>query len=108
MAIGFNAQKPSHDFVGQVDGWLKEAKCTAENCDHAEVIVDLSDVTRVSSHDLNELIRLQLHIKNGGQRLVLSNVQETVFQVFTLTRLDRLIELRHDGHFEPPKPHKQR
>ncbi|MGB7326563.1 MAG: STAS domain-containing protein [Rubripirellula sp.] len=108
MAIGFNAQKTSHTFVGQVDNWLRDAKCDAENSESPEVIVDLSDVTRVSSHDLNELIRLQLHIKNGGQRLVLSNVQETVFQVFTLTRLDRLIELRHDGHFETPEPHGRR
>ncbi len=106
MAIGFHARKSSRQSVGDgTDHWIVQAKCEAEQSVCEEVVVDLSDVYHINSSDLNDLIRLQLRVKHSGQRLVLCNVQETVLQVFTLTRLDRLIELRHDEAEGVPGPH---
>lgn len=100
MAIGSHSKKSPHALVGRFDRWLTDAEQEAERGSQRDVIIDFGQVEKVSSDELNELIRLQLHLKHGGQQLILANVQETVFQVFTLTRLDRLIELRHGSHFD--------
>lgn len=106
MAIGFHTRKSSFNSVGDgTDHWIVQAKCDAEQSVCEEVVIDLSDVYHINSNDLNDLIRLQLRVKHTGQRLVLANVQETVLQVFTLTRLDRLIELRCDGSEAMRGPH---
>ncbi|TWU58789.1 hypothetical protein Poly51_15690 [Rubripirellula tenax] len=102
MALDIEISKSPHQSVGRSDTWLEQAKQKAEQSPEIDVVIDLTGIERINSHELNKLIRLQLHVKQCGRRLVLVNVQETVFQVFTLTRLDRLIELHHDGHFEPP------
>lgn len=106
MAIGFHAKKPNGSRGGDgTDHWIVQAKCDAEQSVCEEVVIDLSDVYHINSNDLNDLIRLQLRVKHTGQRLVLANVQQTVLQVFTLTRLDRLIELRCDGPEAVRGPH---
>ncbi len=107
MAVGLehdHATIPLREHLGDC---LIRAKRDADLSDRVDVVIDLTNVCKINSKDLNELIRLQLRVKHRGQRLVLTNVQETIFQVFSLTRLDRLIELRHDGHFDPPSLHFQ-
>lgn len=97
MAIGFHARKTNVNRIGDdTDHWIVQAKCNAEQSACEEVVIDLTGVDRINSNDLNDLIRLQLRVKQSGQRLVLVNAKEAVLQVFTLTRLDRLIELRCD------------
>ncbi|WP_197231583.1 STAS domain-containing protein [Novipirellula artificiosorum] len=77
--------------------WLTAVARAIEQADEAEVIVDLSAVQMIASSDLSELIRLQLAARQLGRRMILQNPQVNVLEVFTLTRLDRLIELRHEG-----------
>lgn len=75
--------------------WLSTIARAIEQADEAEVIVDFSAVEMIASSDLSELIRLQLAARQLGRRMILQNPQDNVLEVFTLTRLDRLIELRH-------------
>ncbi|TWT82379.1 hypothetical protein CA13_38420 [Planctomycetes bacterium CA13] len=77
--------------------WIASVKTKIEHSDQAEVVIDLSGVTVIDSHDLGELIRMQLSAKQLGRRLVLKDPQADVLKIMTLTRLDRLIELRHPG-----------
>lgn len=74
--------------------WLKEAKYVAEQTADAEIVVDISAVDRISSAELNQLIRLHLDVRQQGRVLVLEQAQRQVWEIFTLTRLNRLIEIR--------------
>ncbi len=55
--------------------------------------VDLAKYSRLSSEMLNQLIQVNCHARSNGARLVLSNLNEPLVEVFRLTRLDRLFEL---------------
>lgn len=76
------------------DRWLGELKDAANTEDELDIVVDFSAVQRLSSLELNELVRLHLRLRQRGQRLVFEGPQATVRDVFSLTRLDRLIEVR--------------
>ncbi len=75
--------------------WVEQARKVAEQTTEAEIVVDMSTVQQIRSQDLTDLIRLQLDCKGNGRKLVLEKTLDHVWQVFTITRLDRLIEIRH-------------
>ena len=75
--------------------WIHHAHYVAEHSTDPEIAVDISAVEKIGSRELNELIRLHLSVKKDGRRLVLENAQKHLLQVFTETRLDRLIHLRN-------------
>ena len=54
--------------------------------------VDMSDIERITSIGLNELIGLYSQSRNLGVRLVLLDVCVAVRDVFKLTRLERMFE----------------
>jgi anti-anti-sigma regulatory factor len=82
--------------TGVADGidWLEDAKCAVRRTAGPEIVVDISTVARITSAELNELIRLHLDAKQDGRKLVLQHAQPQLWQIFTLTRLNRLIEIR--------------
>ena len=84
--------------------WLTNVRERLEFTAEQEVVIDLAKVETISSNDLNELIRLQLHARHSGRHLVLKNVREIVREVITFTRLDRLIEMRLDDAHSPGAP----
>ena len=59
-----------------------------------EVMLDCGDVAVVNSEDLNQLIRFQTELRHESATLVLTNVPEHLVDVFTMTRLNRLFEMR--------------
>ena len=79
--------------------WLELAHYSADQTDDPTFVVDLAAIETICSEDLNGLIRLQSKLRSGGRMLILENVQENVWQVFKVTRLDRLIEMRHSAVF---------
>jgi anti-anti-sigma factor len=85
--------------------WLEVANEAVRQSSVGEIVIDLSGVEQITSRELNELIRIQLLAKQLGNCLVLLNPQELISQVLTLTRLDRLIQLRYDQAHELPTPH---
>jgi anti-anti-sigma factor len=74
--------------------WLKTAMYVAENTTDEEIVVDISSVDKIQSSEINQLIRLHLDVKQQGRRLVLERAQHQIWEIFTLTRLNRLIEIR--------------
>ena len=59
--------------------------------------VDFQRVNRVSSVALNQLIGIQRQARSRGIRLVLTNVPQSVRDVFALTRLERMFEFAAAG-----------
>ena len=66
-----------------------------------DVIVDLGQVTWISSAGLNELIRLQAQSRASGIHLRLRSLNEVVRDVFRITRLERIFELEGNPENEP-------
>ena len=59
------------------------------------VVVDLSDVEQINSGELGELAKIHLFLRQHDRKLILANVQDLVWEVFELTRMNRLIDVRH-------------
>ncbi len=76
------------------DNWFEDATNAAQASADEEVVVDISSLVRVHSADLDRMIRMHLSLKHEGRRLVFKHAQHQVHQTFTITRLDRLIEMR--------------
>ena len=57
-----------------------------------DVLLDLVETRRISSHFVNELIRINLRLRMTERRLLLINVQPTVCEVLKLLRLDRTFD----------------
>ena len=60
------------------------------------VALDMSRVGFIPSFSLAGLIQLAQVFKARDQRLVLTGLQPAIRQVMTITRLDRLFEIRDD------------
>ncbi len=54
-----------------------------------DVVIDLGNVTWISSAGLNTLIRLQANARAAGRCVKLRAMNETVRDVFRITRLER-------------------
>lgn len=59
------------------------------------VVVDLGKVDLLPSLGLGMLIQMSTKCKARHQSLKLANVKPKVRQVFTITKLDRILELSH-------------
>lgn len=73
--------------------WLEEAHHSADETDDPKFVVDLAAIDTICSEDLNGLIRLQSRLRSAGRTLILKNVRENLWQVFNVTRLNRLIAM---------------
>lgn len=60
------------------------------------ILIDLENITFISSSVLGFLITSYQHLKNKDGQLKLLNVQPCVYNVFELTRIDRIIEMFND------------
>lgn len=56
------------------------------------VVLDLAETPIISSHFVNELIRINLRLRMTERRLLLINVQPTVCEMLKLLRLDRTFD----------------
>jgi anti-anti-sigma factor len=74
--------------------WIQDVSNAAKNSNEPEIVVDMSSVNHVRSQELNELIQLQRELNAQGRKLILENTLDHIAQVFSITRLDRVLELR--------------
>ena len=77
----------------QIAGRLGELLEGGEERDFETLNLDLEQIDWLSSVALNHLIGINRSARDRGIRLVLTNVQESVREVFALTRLERMFEL---------------
>ena len=57
------------------------------------IVVDLSHIPYIDSHDIGRIIRAHLSVRQAGGRVRLCNLSEKVWSVLRMTRLDTVLEL---------------
>ncbi len=67
-----------------------------EACPH-RILLDLGGVTYLTSTALGTLVSLHKKVRAADGQLVLTNVTAAVYEIFLLTRLDRLLDVRPEG-----------
>lgn len=77
----------------EIAGSLGEMLDEGEEGEFETLNLDLEKVDWLSSVALNHLIGINRSARDRGIRLVLTNVQQSVREVFALTRLERMFEL---------------
>ena len=79
--------------VRQISTHLQElAASEPSSRSSIQLNLDLKRVERITSAGLNELIGINTLARSHGIRLVLLDVQESVREIFALTRLERMFE----------------
>ena len=63
---------------------------------HDKLLLNFSSVDFLSSAALGKLITLDKKMKAHGGTLKLSNIRPEIFEVFSITKLDRLFDIRED------------
>jgi anti-sigma B factor antagonist len=66
----------------------------ADRLAHGRLTLDLSEVGYLTSTALGTLVALNKHLRLRGGHLALVNVADIVFEVFAVTRLDRILDIR--------------
>ncbi len=74
--------------------WLHELHARAANSEDVEVVADLAKVEIIDSNELGELVKIHLQLRRNDRNLVLENVPTLVREVFEMTRVDRLVNVR--------------
>ena len=65
---------------------------TTAGCSESSLFVDMSEIERITSEGLNELIGLNSEARSRGISIQLLDVCPNVRDVFKLTRLERMFE----------------
>ena len=63
---------------------------------HDKLLLNFSSVDFLSSAALGKLITLDKKMKAHGGTLKLSNIRPEIYEVFNITKLDRLFDIRDD------------
>lgn len=67
-----------------------------DNDKKKKIVLDFSNVDYLSSAALGKIIALNNKVKKEGGKLVLCQIKEDIKEVFTITRLDKLIKIVDD------------
>jgi anti-sigma B factor antagonist len=66
----------------------------AERLDRTRLILDFTNVDRVSSLALGTLVSLHWKLQTRGRRLILRNLDRDLYRVFAAAQLNAFLELR--------------
>jgi anti-anti-sigma factor len=66
----------------------------AEQPDYRQLFLDFSNVDFVCAATLTLLVRLHLRLRAAGRRLTIGELNPWIHEVFVVTGLDRLLDLR--------------
>jgi anti-sigma B factor antagonist len=61
-----------------------------------KVLLNFSNVEFLSSAALGKLITLEKKTKNAGGQLKLTNIRPEIYEVFAITRLNKVFDIRDD------------
>jgi anti-anti-sigma factor len=75
----------------------------AADCGRGTVYLDCAAVSAVNCLELGALVTAHKRLRGQGRRLVLGNVSPLVYEVFQLTKLSTLFEVRREAL--PCQPH---
>ena len=86
-------------YIDKVSGQLNEL---AERSDAPKIVLDLEEVSHLSSSALGMLTTLQQIVRERGGQLRLCNIQPPIFTVFKITRLNEVLGI-HNSREEAVK-----
>jgi anti-sigma B factor antagonist len=67
-----------------------------DNDKRDKLLLNFSQVEFLSSSALGKLITLDKKMKASGGMMKMSNIRPEIYEVFTITKLDRLFDIRDD------------
>jgi anti-sigma B factor antagonist len=67
-----------------------------EEQNRKKLLLNFSTVEFLSSETLGELIKLEKKVKQHTGKLVLTNIKPEIYEVFAITRLNKLFDIRDD------------
>jgi anti-anti-sigma factor len=84
---------------GEIDlssapGLLDSVLCAALASDHRQVVIDLHRVSFIDSSGLAAIIETNRRLRDDGSHLVLTRPSPLVRQLFEMTGLDEVLDLR--------------
>jgi len=65
-----------------------------ERDDRKKLVLNFENVEFLSSAALGKLITFEKKSKRGGAQLILTNISPEIFQVFAITNLDKLFQIK--------------
>ncbi len=74
----------------------QELLSLANDPDNRKVLINMEDVKFLSSSAINKLIVLDKRISSAGGRLKISNLSPEVEEVFNITQLNTVFDIRSD------------
>ena len=74
----------------------KELFALVEEQNKKKLLLNFTTVEFLSSETLGELIKLEKKVKQHTGRLLLSNIKPEIYEVFAITRLNKLFDIRDD------------
>jgi anti-sigma B factor antagonist len=72
-----------------------------ENLERKKLVLDFGKVEYLSSAALGKLITLQKKLKTVGGWLVLCNIEAKIHEVFKVSKLDKVFEIRQKDKADP-------
>lgn len=66
----------------------------ADSLGHSRLMIDMADVDFLTSTALGKLVTLNTRMRATGNDLILANVQDDVYEIFEVTRLTKLLDIR--------------
>ena len=67
-----------------------------EDENHSNLLLNFSSVEFLSSAALGKLITLDKRVKAHGGKLKLSNIRPEIYEVFAITKLNKLFDIKDD------------
>jgi len=74
----------------------QELYALVERDGHKKIVLNFSKVEFLSSAALGKLIGFDKRVKQHGAELVLTNIRPEIYEVFAITKLTRLFEIKDD------------
>jgi anti-sigma B factor antagonist len=74
----------------------KELFQLVEEQNKKKLLLNFSAVEFLSSETLGELIKLEKKVKQHSGKLILSNIKPEIYEVFAITRLNKLFDIKDD------------
>ena len=69
----------------------------ADEVEGARLVVDLGEVDFLTSTALGKFVALNTRMRAGGGQLVLANVPDPIYEIFAVTSLDRVLDIRRQA-----------
>ena len=74
----------------------RELFALVEEQNRKKILLNFTTVEFLSSETLGELIKLEKKAKQHAGRLILTNIKPEIYEVFAITRLNKLFDFRDE------------